>query len=73
MAVKSYGPDTHILLCVHFDLDPGGMTLGQGYDTPLGYGQQLCEMLSRSILATRSYVPETEFGYVCTMTLTFEA
>ena len=29
MAVKSYGPGTHILLCVHFDLDLGGMTLVQ--------------------------------------------
>ena len=35
MGVKSYDPDTHILLCVHFDLDLGGMTLGQGHDTPL--------------------------------------
>ena len=32
----------------HCDLDLGVMTLGQGHDTPLGHGQQLCEILSRS-------------------------
>ena len=72
MAVKSYGPDTHILLCVHFYLDLGGMTLGQGHDTPLGHGQQLCEILSRFNMAVRSYCPDTDFGYVCTVTLTLE-
>ena len=25
------------------DLDHGDMILGQGHDTPLGHGQQLCE------------------------------
>ena len=72
MAVRSYGPGTHILLCVHFDLDLGGMTLGQGYDTPLGHGQQLCEILTRSNMAVRSYGPDMEFGYVGTVTLTLE-
>ena len=52
------------LVCVHFDLDLGAMTLGQG--------QQLCEILSISNLAVRSYGPDTDFGYVCTLTLTFE-
>ena len=33
------------------DLDLGDMTLGQGHDTPFGYGQLLCE-ISRSNLAT---------------------
>ena len=64
MAVKSYGPDTDILLCVHFDLDLEGMTLGQGHDTPLGHRQQLCEILSRSNKAVRSYFPDTDFGSV---------
>ena len=72
MAVRSYGPDMHVLLCVHCDLDLGGMTLSQGHDTPLGHGQQLCEILSRSNMAVRSYGPDTEFGYVCTVTLTLE-
>ena len=72
MAVKSYGPNTHILLCVHVDLDLGGMTFGQGHDTPLGHGQQLCEILSRSNMAVRSYGPDMEFGHVCTVTLTLE-
>ena len=44
------------------------MTLGQGHDTPLGNGQQLCE-ISRSNLAVRSYGPDTDFQYMCTVTL----
>ena len=48
------------------------MTLNQGHDTPLGHGQQLCEILSRSNLAVRSYGPDTDFEYVCTVTLTME-
>ena len=48
------------------------MTLGQGHDTPLGHGQQLSEILSRSNLAVRSYGPDTDFQYVCTVTLTLE-
>ena len=48
------------------------MTLGQGHDTPLGHGQQLCDISSRSNLAVRSYGPDTDFGYVCTVTLTLD-
>ena len=40
---------------VHCDLDLGGMTLGQGHDTPLSHGQQLCEILSRMDKRLRSY------------------
>ena len=43
---------------MHCDLDLGDMTLVQSHDTPLGHGQQL------------SYGPDTDFGYVCTVTLT---
>ena len=57
---------------VHCDLDLGDMTLGQGHDPPLGHGQQLCEILSRSNLAVRSYSQDTDFQYVCTVTLTLE-
>ena len=57
---------------VHCDLDLGDMTFGQGHDTPLGHGQQLCEISSRSNLAVRSYGPDTDFQYVCTVTLTLE-
>ena len=59
-------------VCVHNDLDLGDMTLGQGHDTPLGHGQQLCEILSRSNLAVMIYGPDTDFQYVCTVTLTLE-
>ena len=47
--------------CVHCDLNLGDMTLGQSHDTPLGHGQQLCEILSRSNLAVRSYGLDTDF------------
>ena len=57
MAVRSNGPDTGFLVCVHCDLD--NMTLGQGHDTPLGHGQQFCEILSRSHKEVRSYGPDT--------------
>ena len=40
---------------MHCDLDLGGMTLGKGHDTPLGHGQQLCEILSRSDKGVKSY------------------
>ena len=40
------------------------MTLGQGHDTLLGYGQQLCEILSRFNLAVRSYGEDTDFWCV---------
>ena len=48
------------------------MTLGQDHDTPLGHGQQLCEILSRTNLAVRSYGSDVDFEYVCTVTLTLE-
>ena len=48
------------------------MTLSQVHDTSLGHGQQLCEILSRSNLAVKSYVPDTDFWYVCNITLTFK-
>ena len=41
----------------------------QGHDIPLGHGQ-LCEILSKSNKAVRSYGLATDFGYVCTVTLT---
>ena len=48
------------------------MTLGQGHGTPFGQGQQLCEILSRSNLAVRSYGQDMDSDYVCTVTLTLE-
>ena len=55
---------TRFWVCVHCDHDLGDMTLGQGHDTPLGHGLPLCEILSRSNFAMRSYGPDTDFGYV---------
>ena len=57
---------------VHCDLDLGDMTLGQVHDTPLGHVQQLCETLSTSNMAFRSYSPDTDFWYVCTVTMTLK-
>ena len=47
------------LVCVHCDLDLGDMTLGQGHGTPLGHGQQLCEILSTLDKWVRSYGLDT--------------
>ena len=51
-------------------LDIGDMTVCQDHDTPLGHEQQLCEILSRSKSAVRSYGPDTDFWYMCIVTLT---
>ena len=56
-----------VLVCVHCELDLGGMTLGQIHDTPLGHGQQLCEISSRSNMAVRSYGPETLIFGICAL------
>ena len=63
---------TRFWICVHCDLDRGDGTLGQFHDTTLGHGQQLCDILSRSNLAVRNYGPDTDFGYMCIVTLTLE-
>ena len=57
---------------MHCDHDLGGMTLGQGHHTLLGHGQQLCEILSISNITVRSYGPDMDFEYLCTVTLTLE-
>ena len=59
-------------VCVHCDLILGHMTLGQGHDTSFGHRHKVCEILSRSNLAVRSYGPDTDFRYMCTVTLTLE-
>ena len=46
-------------VCVHCDLDLSDMTLGQGHDTPLGHGQQLCHILSKSDKWVGSYGLDT--------------
>ena len=57
LSSKKLYPRQGFKLCVHYVLDLGDMTLGQCNDTPLGWGQQLCEILSRSNLAVRSCGP----------------
>ena len=49
-----------------------GMTLGQGNGTPLGHGQYVCEILSRSNLAVKSDGPHTYFKYMFTVNLTLD-
>ena len=60
MAVRSDGP-TGFWICAHcdFNLEDTGMTSGQGHDTPVGHGQKLCEILSRSDKWVRRYDPDT--------------
>ena len=65
-------PRHHFRACMQCNLDLRDTTLGHGHDTPLGHGQQLCEILSRSNMAVKSYGPNTDSEYVCTVTLTLE-
>ena len=51
-------------------IDLRDMSFVQGCDTPLGHGQQLCEVLSRSNMAVRSYYQD--FGNVWTVILTLD-
>ena len=48
------------------------MNLHQGYCTPFGHGQQLCELLSRSNMTARYLGPDWDLRYVCILTLTLE-
>ena len=48
------------------------MTMGQEHDTPLGHGQQLCEILSRSHMAVRNDGPHSDFDSMCTCTFSLE-
>ena len=65
-------PRHHFSVCMQCDLDLRDMTLVHGHDTPLGHGQQLCKILSRSNMAVKSHGPNTNSEYVCTVTLTLE-
>ena len=65
-------PGHRFWVCVHCDLDIRDMTLGQDHDTSMCHGQQVCEILSRSKLAERGYGRDTDFQYMCTVTLTLE-
>ena len=48
------------------------MTLGQSHDIHMGVEQKLCQILSQSNMAVKSYSPDTDFDNVCTVTLTLE-
>ena len=47
----------------------GTLTLNQGPDRPLCHGQELWYIIQRLVM---SYCPEKDYGYVCSVTLTFE-
>ena len=55
--IEELWPGHGFWVCVHCDIDLGDMTLGQGHDTHLGHGQQLCE-ISRPDKWARSYGPD---------------
>ena len=61
MAVKSYGLDTNFSYLCTVTLE-----ICQGHDTPLGRGQQLCEILFRSKMALTRNGPDTDFC-MCTL------
>ena len=65
-------PGHRFWVCVHCDLDLGDMTLGQGHATPLGHGQQLYGISFRPNLAVRSFGPDTDFEYVCSVNLNLD-
>ena len=65
-------PGHRFWVCVQCDLDLEDMTSSQGHDTSFGHRPLSCKILSRSNLPMRSYGPDTDFGYVCTVTLTLE-
>ena len=69
--IEELWPRHGFWVCMSCDLEIRDITLGQGHDTPLCQ-QQLCEILSRSNLALRSYGPGMDFGNVCTVTLKLE-
>ena len=72
LSSKKLRPRQGFQLCVHCDLDLWDMSLGQGHDTPLGWGKQSCTILSRSNFAGRSYGLDKDFSYMCTVTLILE-
>ena len=51
---------------------PWSYDLESRHDPPLSHGQQLCEILSRSNMAVKSYGPDMDFVYKCTVTLALE-
>ena len=66
-AIQPTTNNTNSLFYVYCVLDLGDTTLGQGHDTPLGYRQQFCEILSRSNIAMRRYGPDTNLWNVGTV------
>ena len=49
-------PGHGLSVYAHCDLDLGDVTLCQGHCTPLGHGQQLIEILSRSMTRTQIFL-----------------
>ena len=47
---------------LHFDPGLQDTNLGQGHSTPLGHAQ-LCEILSTSNMAVKTYGPDMDFEY----------
>ena len=63
--VVSYGPEKdHGYVCY--------VTLSQGLDTAFVHGQQLRVMSSRCNKIEKSSGPDTEFPYMCSVTLVLE-
>ena len=67
---KKLWPEHWFSLYANSDLDLGDTTIGQGQGTPLGHGQQLCEILTKSNNTVASYGPDKDYDCVqCDLTL----
>ena len=58
-------PRNGFWLCFHCDLDIVYIILGQGHDTPLDHGQQLCKILSRFNSAEILHWPVFMQFFIC--------
>ena len=63
-----YGVMARIQILGMFDLDLGDMTLGEGHDTSLGQGQQLCE-ISQIQHGSEELWPIQGFWFLCALGL----
>ena len=71
MWVRIYGPDTDLGYAYTVLLTFEIWRWAKVMTTLLGYKRELCEMLSRSKIAVRSYGPDMDFG-LHSMNLTLE-
>ena len=72
MVVKSYGLDMYLLVCVHCDLDLGGMIFVEDHVITLGSGTTIVWNIIQIQHGRDELWLRHGFWYVCTLTLTLE-